>query len=381
MKNIYLKGLLLLLLSGIFTTETTAQIYYNDFMGTSACPTPGNLPTVATNASGTVVTRNTMTCMAAANVLNSSTLNNTAAINENSYIEFSVTPDVGYQLNVTSLSFFIQGSITSPNQLEVRYSTDGFATSTSWGAAPNTTTSPGATNVWDFNDFSTTSGETVTFRFYPYGTQRSDLGTTRASASGTIRFDRITLNGTVINPMPVKLISFEGSYEQNTILLKWQTAWEEQNEGFEIEQSEDAVNFENVGFVKGNATTKSSSDYEFSYPAPVLGKINYFRLKQIDIDGHFEYSRIISLKSIHSLRDQYFVFPNPNNGNFILSSPKTTSDDIKLFDKTGREIDLQFLKTDDHDTFEIRTKDAHQPGLYHLRISGKETSIKVLIEH
>lgn len=380
MKNIYLKGLLLLLLCEISPARTTAQIYYIDYMGTSACPTPGNVPSVAANASGSIVNRSTMTCMAAANVFNSSTLNNTATINDNSYIEFSVTPDVGYQLNVTSLSFFIQGSITSPNQLEVRYSTDGFATSTSWGAAPNTTTSPGATNVWDFNDFSTTSGETVTFRFYPYGTQRSDLGTTSASASGTIRLDRITLNGTVINPMPVKLVSFGGSYEQNAIILNWETAWEEQNEGFEIEQSTDALIFKNVGFIKGNATTKTSSKYEFSYYEPIPGKINYFRLKQIDVGGHFEYSRIISLKSMHSIQNEYYVYPNPNNGNFILSSPKTTSGDIRLYDKSGKDIDLQFFKTYDDDTFEIKAKNAPQPGLYHLRIKGTETSVKVLIE-
>jgi len=379
MNNIYLKGLLLLLLTGTFSS-VSAQIYSNVFTGVSACPTPGNIPTVATNASGTVVSRNTITCMAASNVLNSSTLNNTATVNENSYIEFSVTPDVGYQLNITSLSFFIQGSITAPNQLEVRYSTDGFATSTSWGAAPKTVTAPGLNNAWDFDDISTTAGETVTFRFYPYGIQRSDLGTARASASGTIRFDNIILNGTVFNPMPVKLISFQGNFDQNKILLKWQTAWEEQNVGFEIQQSADAVNFENAGFVKGNSTIKSSSNYEFSYPASFSDKIYYFRLKQLDIDGHFEYSRIISIKSSDIRKQGSYIYPNPNRGNFTLSSAETALKDIKLFDKTGREINIQSAQTDHPDVFEIRAKNTLQPGLYYLRIAGKDNPVNVLIE-
>ncbi|SEJ14963.1 Por secretion system C-terminal sorting domain-containing protein [Dyadobacter koreensis] len=378
MNNIYLKGLLLMLLANAFSSAS-AQIYSNVFTGSSSCPTPGNLPTVATNASGTVVTRNTITCMAASNVLNSSTLNNTAAINESSYIEFSVTPDIGYQLNITSLSFFIQGSITAPNQLEVRYSSDGFATSTNWGAAPKTVTSPGITNVWDFDDISTIAGETVTFRFYPYGTQRSDLGTTRASASGTIRLDNIILNGTVLNPMPVKLITFQGSSNKNTITLKWQTAWEEQNEGFEIQQSTDAVNFEKVGFVTGNSTTKSSSNYEFSYPVSFSDRIYYLRLKQLDIDGRFEYSKIISLKSSDSEKDEDYIYPNPSRGNFTLSSSRARSEHLKLFDRTGREINIQTFQTDHDDVFKIQVKNTIQPGLYYLRIADKENPVKVLI--
>lgn len=378
MKNIYLKGLLLLLLINTFPSAT-AQIYSNVFTGASACPTPGNIPTVAANASGTVLTRNTITCMAASNVFNSSTLNNTAVINDNSYIEFSVKPNDGYQLNITSLTFFIQGSITSPNQLEVRYSTDGFATSTSWGLAPNTVTSPGATHVWDFNDFSINSGDSITFRFYPYGTQRSDLGAAKASASGTIRLDNIILKGDVFNPMPVKLISFEGSHSQNTILLKWKTAWEEQNEGFEVQESTDAINFEHIGFVKGNTTTKSNSNYEFSYPEIPSGKMHYFRLKQLDINGHFEYSRIISVKSADNKQNENFIFPNPNTGNFTLMSSTATPGNIRLFDKIGREIDLHSIQTDNKNNFEVRSKSTILPGLYYLRIQGQENPVKVLI--
>ncbi|QLH46809.1 MAG: hypothetical protein HWD58_14955 [Bacteroidota bacterium] len=173
------------------------NLYLNQFTGVSACPTPGNIPTVATNATATVLTRNTITCTPTANVFNSTTLNNTASINPASYIEFTVTPDPGYVLNVTSLSFFRQGSNTAPNQLEVRYSTDGFASFTSWGAAP-LTTNPGSAATWDFTDFTTTPGQTVSIRFYPYGTQRTDLASGTAATTGTLRLDDVTLLGNVV---------------------------------------------------------------------------------------------------------------------------------------------------------------------------------------
>lgn len=171
-------------------------VYLNQFTGIAACPTNGNLPSVLTNVSGTSLTRNTITCTTLLNQFNSTTLNNSASINDASYIEFSASAGSGYRLNLTSLSFYRQGSGTAPNSLEVRYSTDGFATSTSWGAAPVTPAS-GTVATWDFVDFSSANGGTVTFRIYPYGTQRADLAGTAALSTGTFRLDDITINGNI----------------------------------------------------------------------------------------------------------------------------------------------------------------------------------------
>ena len=378
MTYIYLKGLLLFLLVSMLT-PATAQLYTNTFTGVSACPTPGNIPTVAANVSGTDLTRKTMTCMAAANVYNSSNLNNTAAVNENSFIEFSVSSSAGYDLNLTSLSFFIQGSITAPNQLEVRYSNDGFASYTSW-SAPNTVRSPGSTQVWNFDDFTASAGETITFRFYPFGTQRADLGTTKASASGTIRLDNVILNGVVSNPMPVKLVAFDGRYTENTILLTWETAWEDQNEGFEIQRSTDAVNFEKAGFVQGRLNTALSSKYEFTLEAHPVDRRYYFRLKQLDKDGHFDYSRIISVISSED-PDSYYTFPNPNKGTFTLSASEASPENIKLFDKYGKEIKVLTIRSEHDHTFQIHVGNTTEPGLYFLKIKDKGNPLKVLIEN
>ena len=173
-----------------------AQIYVNAFTGVSACPTNGNTPTMATNSTGTAVSRTTMTCNATVNVFNSTTLNNTSSISNASYIQFSATANSGFILNLTSVSFTRQGSNTAPNQMEVRYSTDGFSTSTTWGAAPVTPIT-GTTVTWDFANFSTGTAGTVTFRIYPYGTTRCDLAAGAASNTGTFRVDNVTINGTV----------------------------------------------------------------------------------------------------------------------------------------------------------------------------------------
>ncbi|MFP9098744.1 YDG domain-containing protein [Flavobacterium sp. RHBU_24] len=167
-------------------------LYLNQFTGASACPTNGNIAVVHANTTGTEVIRSTVECQSTGNVFNSKTLNNTANVNPASYIEFSVTATPGNTLNVNSLYFFRQASNSAPNQLEIRYSTDGFATSTQW-TAPTSPTA-GTYLTWDFPDF-TTAG-TVTFRLYPYGTQRADL-TGASSASGTFRVDDVTVFGTI----------------------------------------------------------------------------------------------------------------------------------------------------------------------------------------
>jgi len=177
--------------------SVVSGLYLNQFTGVSACPTNGNVAATPANATGAPLTRSTLTCNSTANVFNSTTLNATAAVVTSSYIEFSISAASGYKLNLTGLSFFRQASNSAPNRLAVRYSTDNFANFTDWTAAPLSAPA-GSVTTWDFTDFATTNGGTVTFRIYPYGTQRADLTGTAASSTGTFRLDDVTLYGTVI---------------------------------------------------------------------------------------------------------------------------------------------------------------------------------------
>lgn len=225
-----LANLLMVFIFCLSGLKGRGQIYINTFTGVSACPTNGNSPSVITNATGDVLSRSTMICNATSNIFNSTTLNVTSVIDNASYIEFSASANAGYQLNLTSLAFFRQGSATAPNQLDVQYSTDGFVTSTAWLAAPVTPTL-GATATWDFTDFSTIIGGTVTFRIYVYGTQRCDLSAPSASAAGTFGLDDVTLNGTVSLPPKFYRSAMSGdwslptTWESSTDNISWSPAF------------------------------------------------------------------------------------------------------------------------------------------------------------
>jgi hypothetical protein len=109
--------------------------------------------------------------------------------------------------------------------------------------------------------------------------------------------------------LPVEMTSFIAERENNNIALTWETATEENNEGFEVERSIDGRNWEYVGFVAGQGNTLETSNYTFIDENPMTG-VNYYRLKQVDYDGQFEYSDIVTVL-FETNRPTLQIFPNP----------------------------------------------------------------------
>ncbi|RPI61316.1 MAG: hypothetical protein EHM44_08880, partial [Ignavibacteriales bacterium] len=122
----------------------------------------------------------------------------------------------------------------------------------------------------------------------------------------------------VSNTVPVELLSFTGSSIENTVTLNWITATETNNSGFEVQRLKDSKiekikNWKSIGFINGQGTTTESKSYSFTDKDLTEGKYRY-RLKQIDFDGSFEYSTVISveldLPTKFTLNQNY---PNPFN--------------------------------------------------------------------
>ena len=140
--------------------------------------------------------------------------------------------------------------------------------------------------------------------------------------------------------VPVELVSFTSSVINNTIGLNWITATELNNSGFDIEKSADNVNWNKVGFVSGNGTSTEVHSYSFIDQNPIVGK-SYYRLKQVDFDGTFEYSNLVEVLfgavSDYALEQNY---PNPFNPSTTISySIKEKSNvELKIFDLLGSEI-------------------------------------------
>ena len=129
----------------------------------------------------------------------------------------------------------------------------------------------------------------------------------------------VGFNGTVItntNPVPVELTAFSSVVNENDVTLSWQTATEANNSGFEIFRStkNENIDWEQIGFVEGNGTTTSESNYSFIDKNLSQGSYSY-KLAQIDFDGTRTELKIVSVE-IKLLLHEYLLsqnYPNPFN--------------------------------------------------------------------
>ena len=136
----------------------------------------------------------------------------------------------------------------------------------------------------------------------------------------------ITVSGVV----PVELTSFSAVGIRDGVQLNWETATEINNHRFEIERSNDSQDFTIVGFVNGRGTTTEKSSYSFIDKGVNEGKY-YYRLKQVDYNGAYEYSQVIevefSVPQVFSLAQNY---PNPFNPATTLSFGLPVESNITL---------------------------------------------------
>ncbi|MBL3656379.1 T9SS type A sorting domain-containing protein [Fulvivirga sediminis] len=127
----------------------------------------------------------------------------------------------------------------------------------------------------------------------------------------TCTIEQLSTATVTVNPiLPVELISFTAKKDPNntSIHLKWSTASEINNDLFVVERGSDASSLSKIGQVKGSGNSDEKLDYHFTDDRPSAG-LSYYRLKQIDFDGSYRYSSVISMASD---QDDYHVLINPN---------------------------------------------------------------------
>jgi Secretion system C-terminal sorting domain len=144
--------------------------------------------------------------------------------------------------------------------------------------------------------------------------------------------------GTYNSPLalPVRLASFNAESLQTGVALAWRTSEETNNSHFDVEHSTNAQSFEAIGRVGGQGNSDALNNYAFTHDSPRLG-INYYRLKQVDFDGKFEYSRIESVYFDGS--GSFRVYPNPTSDRLTVELPKDTEvSKLELLDIVGRSL-------------------------------------------
>ncbi|WP_245859686.1 T9SS type A sorting domain-containing protein [Spirosoma aerolatum] len=218
------------------------------------------------------------------------------ACNHNEYAQFTVQPQGTAQITLTTLSFVFSRSDEGPQQITVRSSADGFGNdiyTNSVGA--NYQAASISLNGGGF----TSQSSGITFRIY---------GCNPTSSNGTLRIDEIKING---SSLPVTLLSFTAKPDGDRVQLAWITTSEYNANRFVIERSSDLGEFVQVSEVAAKGTTDERQNYSLIDSDPLPG-INYYRLKQVDVDGTIHVYKPIS--AIIQLSEPVIsVFPNPAN--------------------------------------------------------------------
>ncbi|MFO7524292.1 MAG: T9SS type A sorting domain-containing protein [Ignavibacteriaceae bacterium] len=190
--------------------------------------------------------------------------------------------------------------------------------------------------------------------------------------------------------VPVELTSFTASVSGNDVTVNWSTASETNNQGFEVQRQSAAGNaqWETIGFVEGRGTTTEEQSY--SYRDKNLSAGNYqYRLKQIDFDGTFEYSKVaeveIGLPTRFVLEQNY---PNPFNPSTKIeynipnaATGQTLFVTLKVYDVIGNEVTILVDEYKTAGIYEVEF-DASQlsSGIYFYKLSaGSFISTKKMI--
>ncbi|HNP22584.1 MAG TPA: T9SS type A sorting domain-containing protein [Panacibacter sp.] len=182
--------------------------------------------------------------------------------------------------------------------------------------------------------------------------------------------------------LPIKLANFSVQPDNNHVKLVWTTATELNNDHFDVERSADAASWKTVVTVKGNGTSSNAHNYQALDINPVKG-MNYYRIKQYDVNGKAYVSEIRSLKMFAG-NSSINVFPNPAKKNINFSIVNSLADAaVTLTNSNGKVIHHETIQNIQANiNYSLKLNTQPMPGVYilHLESKGFSESIKVVVE-
>ncbi len=182
----------------------------------------------------------------------------------------------------------------------------------------------------------------------------------------------------VVTALPVEFSGFTGKVKGKGVRLDWSTATESNNKEFQIEFSEDGKSFKHIGTVIGAGTTYTSQRYHFEHSEAVKG-INYYRLRQVDFDGAFDYSSMVTVEIEGKALATYRLFPNPVQSSFTIELENgDTPSNVTLINTLGQEIKLN--QANATTSFEVPA--SIQNGAYIIRfeVAGEARFERILVQ-
>lgn len=176
-------------------------------------------------------------------------------------------------------------------------------------------------------------------------------------------------------PMPIELTSFTAHAKGTGVSLDWSTAQELNNDYFQVEKSVNSNDWTVVAKVDGTGNSQTVKNYNAFDANPVSG-INYYRLKQVDLDGKFKYSKTISIKA-EGPKSTISILTNPFHSLLSVNLNSATSQmvSVRLMDITGKQVAVENWSLSRGNVKKDFSVGALNPGMYILTIRNNSGEI------
>lgn len=157
--------------------------------------------------------------------------------------------------------------------------------------------------------------------------------------------DNVVPFTTTVSVVPLTWQFVKAQLINNTTLVSWATSQETNTNKFEIEHSADGASFVKLGEVAAAGNSSTVSNYNFTHLKPVAG-FNYYRIKQIDIDGSFKYSVIVKVLNRNDIK-QTIIAPNPVVDVLNIVEPATKFINmVEVYDSKGTLVIRKVVNAD-----------------------------------
>ena len=176
-------------------------------------------------------------------------------------------------------------------------------------------------------------------------------------------------------PLPVQFISFTATNKGANNLLNWSISSQQNVQEYDIERSANGSSFYKIGIVQATSKNLSMQTYSYSDVSPIQG-INYYRLKEVDLDGSFTYSKVVNASV--GTNKLYALYPTLTNGIVTIKTETNNQlESLHIYNDVGQEINIKpaFIGTStQYDLSLLR------PGIYifNINLNGQNFSEKVI---
>ena len=177
----------------------------------------------------------------------------------------------------------------------------------------------------------------------------------------------------IITPLPVTLLDFTAKAVNADVELQWETATETNNAYFVIERSADGANWKDLSRVDGHGNSVIEENYTSYDDAPLRGT-SYYRLIQVDQDGHQTYSGVVSVNTGVGL-STLSVYPNPAVDQVVVTGSVMQGAGVRLYNSAGRTVEVPMQRSVGQVVLDVS---GLPKGMYFVRIESQ--TIKFLKE-